>query len=54
MVHFPDEGRDKPQTHSKTKVLKPRPYKLSKLSPRFELKTTATDAFDMQVSTVDI
>ncbi|KAL6349630.1 hypothetical protein AAG906_035791 [Vitis piasezkii] len=51
MVHFPDEGRDKPQTHSKTKVLKPRPYKLSKSSPRFELKTTAAGAFDTQVST---
>ncbi|KAJ9707420.1 hypothetical protein PVL29_002441 [Vitis rotundifolia] len=33
--------RDKTQTHSKTKVLKPQPYKLSKPSPRFELKTIA-------------
>ena len=50
-VQFQEEGRDKPQTHSKTKAIKPHPHKFSKALPRFELKTTAVDTFDTQVST---
>ena len=50
-VQFQKEGRDKPQTHSKTKAIKPHPHKFSKALPRFELKTTAVDTFDTQVST---
>ncbi|WJZ82988.1 hypothetical protein VitviT2T_002706 [Vitis vinifera] len=50
-VQFQEEGRKKPQTHSKTKAIKPHPHKFSKALPRFELKTTAVDTFDTQVST---
>nr|BAC07540.1 myb-related transcription factor VlMYBA2 [Vitis labrusca x Vitis vinifera] len=50
-VQFQEEGRDKPQTHSKTKAIKPHPHKFSKALPKFELKTTAVDTFDTQVST---
>ncbi|KAL6349727.1 hypothetical protein AAG906_041134 [Vitis piasezkii] len=50
-VQFQEEGRNKPQTHSKTKAIKPHPHKFSKALPRFELKTTAVDTFDTQVST---
>nr|ACN53933.1 transcription factor MYBA1 [Vitis hybrid cultivar] len=50
-VQFQEEGRNKPLTHSKTKAIKPHPHKFSKALPRFELKTTAVDTFDTQVST---
>ncbi|KAJ9707408.1 hypothetical protein PVL29_002433 [Vitis rotundifolia] len=50
-VQFQEEGREKPQTHSKTEAINPQPHKFSKTLPRFELKTTAVDTFGTQVST---